>query len=243
MDWLKESWLFIQEHHYVEIAFRLFLATILGGLVGLEREQSNRPAGFRTHILVCVGSALIMLISMYGFEEYIREKREYGFVVQDPARLAAQVVSGIGFLGAGTILVHGFAIRGLTTAASLWVVAGIGLALGAGFYFGAVLATFLVLLSLIFLNRLDAAMLKSKNKMYRLVLAVKDQPGKLGEVAALLEEHHVTIRDISLLKGESAEKDVIRLVFRLRMAKSVSMAEILEKLGKVEGIREVKVDQ
>src|SRR5690606_39922495 len=109
------------------------------------------PAGFRTHILVCLGSALIMLISIYGVSDFIKEEN----VRADPARLAAQVVSGIGFLGAGTILRHGLTVSGLTTAASLWVVAGIGLAVGAGYMFGAVLTTILTLVSLELLNRME----------------------------------------------------------------------------------------
>ena len=111
----------------LEIVLRLILAVAAGGLIGLEREIHGRAAGFRTQILVCLGSTLIMLISIYGFEQ-----SGVG-TTRDPARLAAQVVSGIGFLGAGTILREGTSIKGLTTAASLWVVAGIGLALGAGF--------------------------------------------------------------------------------------------------------------
>jgi putative Mg2+ transporter-C (MgtC) family protein len=239
MEWIRESWLFIQDHHYLEIGLRLVLATLLGGLVGLEREQSNRPAGFRTHILVCVGSALIMLISMYGFEEYIREKSQYGYVVADPARLAAQVVSGIGFLGAGTILVHGFAIRGLTTAASLWVVAGIGLALGAGFYFGAVLCTVLVLLCLIFLNRLDSSVLK-KNTLFRLTIKVQDQPGQLGSIATLLGEHNVDIRGMSI--EETNRGDLVTLVFRVRLPNTVTIANLLDRLHQLDGVMEVKVD-
>ncbi|HBL37110.1 MAG TPA: methyltransferase, partial [Firmicutes bacterium] len=104
------------------------VATLLGAVIGLEREQHGRPAGLRTHILVALGSCLIMLVSIYGFPSGTGS---------DPARLAAQVVSGIGFLGAGTILRDGTSIRGLTTAASLWVVAGIGLAAGTGFYWAA----------------------------------------------------------------------------------------------------------
>ncbi|WP_369345662.1 MgtC/SapB family protein [Caldalkalibacillus mannanilyticus] len=100
MDYLISIWQMFTSSNYDEITIRLILATILGGIVGIEREQNNHPAGFRTHILVCVGSALIMLISMYGFEEFFNEHQN--FVVSDPARLAAQVVSGIGFLGAGT---------------------------------------------------------------------------------------------------------------------------------------------
>ena len=107
---------------------RLIVATLFGGLIGLERESHKRPAGFRTHILVCIGSALVMMISQYAFLEFS------GKLGYDPGRIAAQVISGIGFLGAGTILREGSTIKGLTTAASLWVVAGIGLAVGTGFY-------------------------------------------------------------------------------------------------------------
>ena len=99
---------------------RLFAAILFGGLIGLERESHKRPAGFRTHILVCVGSALIMIISQYAFLEFS------GKLGYDPGRIAAQVISGIGFLGAGTILREGSSVKGLTTAASLWVVARCG---------------------------------------------------------------------------------------------------------------------
>lgn len=133
---------------YLDIFFRLAAAVILGGLVGLERESSHRPAGLRTHILVSLGSALIMVISMEAF-------RNFPTGTWDPGRLAAQVVSGIGFIGAGTILHEGVTIRGLTTAASLWVVAGIGLAVGAGYYFGAVVTTLLVTIVLLYVHRLE----------------------------------------------------------------------------------------
>lgn len=121
-----------------EMTLRLLLALVLGGLIGLERELGGHSAGFRTHILVCLGSAVIVLLSMYGFSDFAAEPN----VRLDPARLAAQVISGVGFLGAGTIMRNGFGVSGLTTAASLWVSAAIGLSAGAGFYYGAVIATF-----------------------------------------------------------------------------------------------------
>ena len=124
-----------------KIAFRLFLACVFGGIVGYERERNDSPAGFRTHILVSLGSGLIMVLSMYGFNDFVS-------INKDPARLAAQVVSGIGFLGARTILRDETNIKGLSTAASLWVVAAIGLASGAGFYFSALFVTTLVFLTL-----------------------------------------------------------------------------------------------
>ena len=114
---------------------RLILAAILSGAIGFEREFHGRSAGFRTHILLCIGSTLIMLTSMHMFDLYD------GRVVVDPGRIAAGVITGIGFLGAGTIMHFKSSIRGLTTAASLWVVAGIGLAVGSGLYFGSIITT------------------------------------------------------------------------------------------------------
>jgi putative Mg2+ transporter-C (MgtC) family protein len=129
-----------------EVLFRIGLAGALGGAIGLERELREREAGLRTHLLVSVGAALFTLVSAYGFGEF-----DYGLrtgINFDPTRIAAQIVTGIGFLGAGAIIRQGLSIRGLTTAATLWVVAAIGLASGAGYYSGAVIATVVVLLAL-----------------------------------------------------------------------------------------------
>jgi putative Mg2+ transporter-C (MgtC) family protein len=125
---------------------RVVVAAGLGGAVGLERELREREAGFRTHLLVSVGSALFTLVSAYGFHEFLVGG---GNIVRaDPTRIAAQIVTGVGFLGAGAIIRQGFSVRGLTTAATLWVVAAIGMASGAGYYSAAVITTALVLFSL-----------------------------------------------------------------------------------------------
>ena len=125
---------------------RVAVAAALGGAVGLERELREREAGFRTHMLVSVGSALFTIVSAYGFHEFLVGG---GNVIRaDPTRIAAQIVTGIGFLGAGAIIRQGFSVRGLTTAATLWVVAAIGMASGAGYYSAAVITTALVLISL-----------------------------------------------------------------------------------------------
>ena len=129
-----------------EELLRVVVAAGLGGVVGLERELRDREAGFRTHLLVSVGSCLFTLVSAYGFHEFLVGG---GNIVRtDPTRIAAQIVTGVGFLGAGAIIRQGFSVRGLTTAATLWVVAAIGMASGAGYYSAAVITTALVLFSL-----------------------------------------------------------------------------------------------
>jgi putative Mg2+ transporter-C (MgtC) family protein len=129
-----------------ESLLRLALAAALGGLIGMERELREREAGLRTHLLVAVGSALFTIVSAYGFDAFL--KSGASVVQTDPTRIAAQIVTGIGFLGAGAIIRQGFSVRGLTTAATLWVVAAVGLAAGAGYYSAAVITTALVLVAL-----------------------------------------------------------------------------------------------
>jgi putative Mg2+ transporter-C (MgtC) family protein len=128
---------------------RLVLAVIIGGLIGFEREVQRRSAGLRTHILVSLGSCLIMLTSLYVFDIY------KGSAALDPARIAAGVITGIGFLGAGAIIRSGEVVKGLTTAASLWLVAGIGLGIGCGFYMASLVTAILTIVVLFFLKRLE----------------------------------------------------------------------------------------
>ncbi len=137
------------------IAFRLLLSVVLGGLIGFERQLHRREAGLRTHMLVCLGSCLIMLTSLYVFDIY------RNITNLDPARIASNVITGIGFLGAGTIIRDRARVRGLTTAASLWLVAGIGLAIGIGFYPAGIFATILGLIVLYFLRYMEGAIDKA----------------------------------------------------------------------------------
>lgn len=128
----------------VDFMLRLLVAGILGAIIGLDREYRAKEAGYRTHFLVSLGSALIMIVSQYGFQEIIKENS----VTLDPSRVAAQVVSGIGFIGAGTIILQKQIVRGLTTAAGIWATAGIGLAVGAGMYAIGIATTVLTLIGL-----------------------------------------------------------------------------------------------
>lgn len=136
--------------------FRLLLAALLSSVIGFEREAAGRAAGLRTHVLVCVGSTLIMLTSLYIFDIYI------GKTALDPGRIAANVVVGIGFLGAGTIMRSGSSVKGLTTAASIWVVAAIGLAVGCGYYSGALISTMIALATLLLLRKVESAVTHKK---------------------------------------------------------------------------------
>jgi putative Mg2+ transporter-C (MgtC) family protein len=145
----------------MQMIVRLILAAFLGGIVGIEREIHSKAAGFRTHILVCIGSCLIMLTSMHMFDIY------QGLVNADPGRIAAQVVSGIGFLGAGTIIRSRASVLGLTTAASLWAVAGIGLAVGSGLFIVSIFTAVLIIASLFALNKVQDKIVLKKQPIDR----------------------------------------------------------------------------
>jgi putative Mg2+ transporter-C (MgtC) family protein len=214
-----------------DLTVRLLLAAVLGGLIGLEREWSNHAAGLRTHILVCLGSASIMLLSLYGFEKFINEPN----VRIDPARLAAQVISGIGFLGAGAILRTGSTVSGLTTAASIWVVAAIGLSVGAGFFYPAFLITILVLISLFALNKWEKLVMR-KRRDHELVIKVPDKPGMLGIIASELGGPGVQIKNIQMkLLDELWENDtnvsIVELRIKIRAHNQGLLIAALEKIA------------
>jgi putative Mg2+ transporter-C (MgtC) family protein len=206
----------------IEIAVRLVLALVLGGLVGIERESTGRPAGFRTHILVSTGSALIMIVSAYAFPS----------VAHDPGRIAAQVVSGIGFLGAGTILREGANVRGLTTAASLWTVAGVGLTVGAGLYFPAVLGTILVVLTLVLLNQLEWKYISTKHEI--LTLVIQDTPGQLARVFAVLAKFDVDVLNVELSGDDTGEA---KLDLQVDISPKHSRVSIIEELVSTPGVK------
>lgn len=213
-----------------EIILKLVLSAILGGLIGFEREIGNRPAGLRTHILVSVGAALIMLVSKYGFEGS-----------NDPARLAAQVVSGIGFLGAGTILRTGNTIQGLTTAASLWVCAGIGLAIGNGFYFGAVVSTIIVLISLVILVRIENMKFLEKRKHFQIV--AQERPGLIGDIGTFFGHNNLTIKRIDIKTLDDKEEDIrIEIDFIVASQSNKEWHKIIDLLSNIKGIENIKLE-
>lgn len=218
----------------MELSVRIASALLIGGLVGLEREWGGHPAGFRTHILVCLGSALIMLLSIYGFGEFAYEFN----VRMDPARLAAQVISGIGFLGAGTILRTGLTISGLTTAASLWVVAALGLAVGAGFYKGAALTTILVLISLFVLNKIEKLAFRSE-KPAEIDIYMKTAKGDLDKVMDGFEEYGVRITEIATYEMKRDGEDVLHIKAGVQIRKLRSVPLMLSHLRSMDDVMHV----
>ena len=199
MEWLTEAALWLwhnQEFQFVlDAAWKLGLAVLLSGIIGFEREHSHRPAGFRTHILVAVGSALIMLTSVYIAEKY------KGQMNVDITRMSGQVVSGIGFLGAGTILREGFSVKGLTTAASLWAVSCIGIAIGAGFVAGAVVATLVIYITL---NSLKKVVVRGKAGK-ALYVEVKDLAEQVPKISKLIKRTGTVVHSMEILYDNDAK--------------------------------------
>lgn len=222
------SW-FASHTQYLEDFLKLFIAAILGGLIGYQRENSHRPAGLRTHILVCVGSALVMTTSQYIFRIY------QGQATLDPARLGAQVISGIGFLGAGTILRDGSTIKGLTTAAGLWAVSCIGIAIGAGFYSGGISAAILVYITLIISKDREP---EGKNGSKKIVLLAENSPNILAEVEKVLFLNGISVRCLKMLPC----RDDSHIKIHVFIGKNVAtpLEQITKILNETQGIIEVK---
>lgn len=181
-----------------ELLLRLALACVLGGIIGYERQSRRKSAGLRTNMLVCLGSCLIMVLSETLY------KGVEGHTNADPARLAAQVVSGIGFLGAGAIMKEGLTVTGLTTAACLWVVAGVGLAVGDGYYTAALFTTGLVFVTLGTLSRLDDWVMHEKNMM--LIIHTEDKPGQIVRINECLEDLRMGFKGVKV-RSEGMDRE------------------------------------
>lgn len=220
----------------IDLTIRVLTAAALGGLVGFEREWSNHAAGLRTHILVCIGSAAIMLLSIYGFNQFVNESN----VRMDPARLAAQVISGIGFLGAGAIMRDGSKVSGLTTAASIWVVAAIGLCVGAGFLFAAVLTTVIVLISLFVLNKLENQMMRHRRHR-QLIIAVIDKPGMIGNVFTQLGEQGIQVTKMSL-HNKDEDQPVTEMKLSVKVKSHIRLNQSIELINNMEHVVSIEIN-
>lgn len=176
---------------YAEVLFKIMVSLVFGGVIGLEREHHNQPAGLKTHIILCVGATLITIVS-------IEMARDLGDPLHtDPTRIAANIVTGIGFLGGGAILRMGATVRGLTTAACLWAVTGVGMAIGGGYYFAASVTILTILLTLHFLARVENVFLHRK-KFKEMTLIAKSSPDLLGSVEKVLSANQISINNIDV---------------------------------------------
>lgn len=187
------------------VATRLILAAILGAVIGIEREIKNRAAGFRTHIIVSVGACLIMLIGIDGIGKFSSD------TARDTARIAGQVISGIGFFGAGTILQKKNAVTGLTTAATLWLSAAIGLAVGIGYYEGAIIATVICLVTLISLNKISDLINKKTIKSYSMIFDTYNF--NQDSFYEFTSKEGVEIRKLDIIDEEMDDKSMIEVTF------------------------------
>lgn len=207
------------------ILFRLFGAFVAGGVIGWQRERAEKPAGLRTHILVCLGSALMTLVSIFFF----------GRAGYDAARITAQIVSGIGFLGAGTIFRYGSTIAGLTTAASLWATCGVGIAIGAGMFFLGFAGVGFIFLVLWLLEYFEEYFLKTKGGLF-IELVLRDEPGALGKVGTLLGGLGVNI-DAARVRREREGSVLCSLyTHATRGMKVLDIASALKGLDVVENL-------
>jgi putative Mg2+ transporter-C (MgtC) family protein len=221
----------VPELPWPHVLLRLGVAAVLGGAIGMERELRERQAGLRTHLVVCVGAALFTLVSAYGFEDFFAATGTR----TDPTRIAAQIVSGIGFLGAGAIIRQGLSVRGLTTAASLWLVAAIGMAAGAGYYSAALITTGLALLSLGPLRIVAYRTVRRYRPGVDRLLVEIPAGGSPGTVVDAIEQRGGRV--VGLEIEQDGDRRSIAADVELR---GIEAPKIVAAVGEVEGVLEVR---
>ena len=218
---------YLIQENVAETAFRLLLALICGGVLGIERGRKNRPAGFRTYMLVCVGAALVMITNEYIYNHY---------GTGDPTRLGSQVISGIGFLGAGTIIVTvRNRVKGLTTAAGLWGAACMGLAIGAGYYTAAIISCVMIYFVMAMLYRLDVRVMASARaiNLYVEFASVR----AIGEFIQYVKDRDMKITDMELIQSGSVNESAAAILVTIRLMKKADHAEIIHLLSSAGGVR------
>ena len=227
---LAEIWKLLSEPNVYSTMFRLTLAVFCGGLIGLERVKKRRPAGFRTYMLVCLGAALTMIISQY---------LAIAGQTTDVSRLGAQVINGVGFLGAGTIIVTGRQqIKGLTTAAGLWASACMGLAIGAGFYAGAVFGCFAIIITVSLLSMLEDRIMSTARNMN--IYIEFSGTGDIGTTIEKLKEMNVKIFDIEITKLRSSDGLPPSAILTIRLPRRLKHSDVMAAVSSVSGIQTVE---
>lgn len=217
----------LRDTSMASIALRMVLALVCGGIIGIEREFKRRPAGFRTHILICLGAAMTTLTS-----QYLLLNRGY---YTDPSRLGAQVIAGVGFIGAGTIIVTAHQrVKGLTTAAGLWTAAIVGLTLGAGFYEAGILATVLILLAESLFSKLEYRILR-RSPVINLFVEYTDR-STLDDALRLLREKEIKVMNMQITRHTRDDRHNACVLFELRLNKKCTPEQLLSQLRETAGI-------
>jgi len=224
--------------HFIdpEMVTRLLLAALLGALIGFEREVHGRPAGFRTHLLVSLGACLFVIVSIDFYRMYGNFSGT-GPLGVDPGRIAAQVVTGIGFLGAGAIIREKASIRGLTTAACLWVAAAIGLACGAGKFGAAVVVTLLAVVSLLLLKKVESRIRKDSYTAVRIWSS--DLTGQQRILEQCIGESRAEVLDVSMEKD--LENEAITFDFYIKFKSDVSVGTLIDRIADIQGVKRVRM--
>jgi putative Mg2+ transporter-C (MgtC) family protein len=217
-----------------QIILRILLGAALGAVIGYERERDNQPAGLRTHMILVIGATLAMVLSVNLGYLFARPGTP-----ADPARLAAQVISGIGFLGAGAILRYGFNVKGLTTATSLWTMAIVGMAVGAGYYLIGVVTTALMLVVLGLLNIIENRFVRTSVSRY-ITIQADYKKGLVKEIRSIVSEFTDDVGSFTIQKNVKSKRLRIQIVGRI--SRDQSLEEFIDTLSDIEGVRSLKVE-
>ncbi|KGD78145.1 MULTISPECIES: MgtC/SapB family protein [Pantoea] len=215
----------------MDMLIRIALAGILGGLIGLERQMRAKEAGLRTHILVGIGSAMFMLVSKYGFADMLSSDH----VALDPSRIAAQVVSGMGFLGAGTIMIQKQVVKGLTTAAGLWVTAAIGLVIGSGMYEIGIYGTVLALVVLEVFRRLSHVLI---GKHHTLLVYLK--PKSVPLVLLVMQREGIRYGNVTVINRDE-ESGLCELSVQVTLSRKSNDAHLYDKVMEIKGVQSLEM--
>lgn len=229
---------------WYEVILRVVLAIIIGGLIGYEREYKNRPAGFRTHILVCIGAAVISMIQVSGTQEItdmiLKQPELSSALKADIGRLGAQVVTGVGFLGAGTIIHEKGSVKGLTTAASIWVVACIGLGVGMGYYFLSIFSTIAVYVVLVSLKQFEARFFH-KSKITKLQVQYNNRPELIKKMEEYFSKKNIKVQNIDFDIYEDEETPYKISHYTILIPRHINTSEVIRDLCYYEEIVKVTI--
>lgn len=223
-----------------DVCLRLGLATLCGGVIGVERGRKHRPAGFRTYILVCVGAALTMILSAYivAMDATWREIAP-NFTKTDYSRFGAQVINGIGFLGAGTIIITGKnQVKGMTTAAGLWASACLGLAIGSGFYWGALIGCLLILLTVTLFSKIES-FITSRSRNITIYIEF-DTADNITEIVETIKAKGVRIFDVELIKANQGGTKYPSAILVMRLPKKLTHTATITEIAKVDSVRMIE---